>query len=341
MNLEQRISNLERNTSTAISGSGYMSAGDPLKFYVNNRTGSTITKGQVVYISGASGNKVTIALAKANAESTSSKTFGIVEADIANNGSGWVVVNGEINLIDTSAYVDGDTLYLSPTTAGGWATSKPAAPNHIVYIGFVSRAHATVGSIFVKCQNGYELDEIHDVSITSKTDNDLLVYESSTGLWKNKQRKLLPTSGRIELVNTTSAQSIANTTATTVGNGTGTTAWTVAENLGGIFTHALGSVTCTVAGRYSVWGQVRYSENNTTNRRLFTITKNVGGTLVDLAGTTAQSVNALRQSLAITSVRLAANDTLDLMVYQDSGAARTLGAQTGTPFYFVIEYLGA
>ena len=149
------------------------------------------------------------------------------------------------------------------------------------------------------------------------------------------------TLGRIELVNTTSAQSIANTTATTVGNATGSTAWTVAENIGGIFTHSLGRVTCTVAGRYAVWGQVRWSENNTTNRRLLTITKNVAGTLVDIAGTTAQSVNGIRQSLAITSVRLVANDTLDLMVYQDSGAARTLGAQTGTPFYFVVEYLGA
>lgn len=149
------------------------------------------------------------------------------------------------------------------------------------------------------------------------------------------------TLGRIELVNTTSVQSIANTSATTIGNGTGSTAWTVSENIGGVFTHSVGRVTCAMAGRYAVWGQVRWSENNTTNRRLLTITKNVAGTLVDIAGTTAQSVNGIRQSLAITSVRLVANDTLDLMVYQDSGAARTLGAQTGTPFYFIVEYLGA
>jgi hypothetical protein len=148
------------------------------------------------------------------------------------------------------------------------------------------------------------------------------------------------TLGRIELVNTTSVQSIANTTSTTVGNGTGTTAWTVAENIGGIFTHSLGRVTCSVAGRYAIWGGVRW-DTNTTNRRLLTITKNAAGTFVDLASTTAQSVNVIRQSVAITSVRLTANDTLDLIVFQDSGAARTLGAQTSTPFYFVVEYLGA
>jgi hypothetical protein len=148
------------------------------------------------------------------------------------------------------------------------------------------------------------------------------------------------TLGRIELVNTTSGQSIANTTATTIGNGTGSTAWTVAENIGGIFTHSLGRVTCSLAGRYAVWGQVRW-DSTTTNRRFLTITQNAGGTLVDLAGTTHQAVVFTRQNVAITSVRLAANDTLDLVVFQDSGAARTLGAQTSTPFYFVVEYLGA
>ena len=149
------------------------------------------------------------------------------------------------------------------------------------------------------------------------------------------------TLGRIELVNTTSVQSIpSGGSSTTVGNGTGSTAWTVAENIGGIFTHSLGRVTCTVAGRYAVWGGVRW-DTNTTNRRVLMITKNAAGTLVDLASTTAQAVNVLRQSVSITSIRLAANDTLDLMVFQDSGAARTLGAQTSTPFYFVVEYLGA
>ena len=149
------------------------------------------------------------------------------------------------------------------------------------------------------------------------------------------------TLGRIELVNTTSAQSIANTTVTTIGNGTGSTAWTVAENIGGIFTHSLGRVTCTVDGRYAVWGSLRWGENNSTNRRLLTITKNAGGTLIDLAGITSQSVNVQRQSISIPSVRLVANDTLDLMVFQDSGAARTLGAGSAFPFYFIVEYLGA
>jgi hypothetical protein len=38
----------------------------------------------------------------------------------------------------------------------------------------------------VAVQNGYELDELHDVAISSVADNNLLAYESSTSLWKNK-----------------------------------------------------------------------------------------------------------------------------------------------------------
>jgi hypothetical protein len=148
------------------------------------------------------------------------------------------------------------------------------------------------------------------------------------------------TLGRIELVNTTSTQPIDHTIKTTIGNGTGSTAWTVVENLGGIFTHSLGRVTVSTAGRYAVWGNVRW-DSDVTLRRFLTITKNAGGTLVDLSGLVAQAVNFTRLAVSITSVRLAANDTLDLMVLQDSGVARTLAAQTSTPFNFVVEYLGA
>jgi hypothetical protein len=38
----------------------------------------------------------------------------------------------------------------------------------------------------VAVQNGYELGEIHDVALGTLVNNDLLAYESSTDLWKNK-----------------------------------------------------------------------------------------------------------------------------------------------------------
>jgi len=77
-------------------------------------------------------------------------------------------------------------LYLSPSTAGTWTTTKPSAPQHLVYVGVVIRSHPTLGTILVSVQNGYELHELHDVALSSEANNDLLVYELSTDLWKNK-----------------------------------------------------------------------------------------------------------------------------------------------------------
>ena len=45
--------------------------------------------------------------------------------------------------------------------------------------------------MYVRVQNGYELDEIHDVKIASVANNDGLFYNSSNGLWENKQIKTI------------------------------------------------------------------------------------------------------------------------------------------------------
>ena len=157
-----------------------------LEVEVRNQSGSTIPAGSIVYISGATGNKPLITLAQANNDTNSAQTIGFVKTSIANNGTGFVIVRGELENIDTSALAEGVQLYLSPTTAGAWTTTKPSAPQHLVYVGIVIRSHPTLGTILVAVQNGYELDELHDVAIASKANNDLLAYESSTNLWKNK-----------------------------------------------------------------------------------------------------------------------------------------------------------
>jgi hypothetical protein len=157
-----------------------------LEVEVRNQSGSTIAAGSIVYISGATGNKPLITLAQANNDANSAQTIGFVKTSIANNGTGFVIVRGELENIDTSALTEGVQLYLSPTTPGTWTTTKPSAPQHLVYVGIVIRSHPTLGTILVAVQNGYELHELHDVALSSEANNDLLAYESSTDLWKNK-----------------------------------------------------------------------------------------------------------------------------------------------------------
>jgi hypothetical protein len=201
---------LGENRYLTINDSGIVSAttdvnATRIKVKVRNSTGSTIYKGMIVYMNGSTGNRPTVALSRANSEATSARTFGAAFADIPNNTDGYVVVIGNIDTLDTRSnathpfttdtLVDGDTLYLSPTNAGYVTNVKPSAPNHLVYIGKVVRTTPTNGTIEYQIQNGYELDELHDVAITSKTNKDFIYYDSTTNLWKNSQFDAIMTIG--------------------------------------------------------------------------------------------------------------------------------------------------
>ena len=166
-----------------------VSAADATRLITNvyNNTGSTIPKGAVVYINGRhSSNLPTIALAQANDEVNSYKTFALVQDSIQTSSSGVAIQAGRINNLNlpTSSYADGDLLYLSPTVPGGYTTTKPIAPNHIVKLGSVTRAHPTFGGIEIKIENGWQLDELSDVSIPLVPDDStLLQFSRVDSLW--------------------------------------------------------------------------------------------------------------------------------------------------------------
>jgi hypothetical protein len=132
-------------------------------------------------------------LALATSDATSAQTVGLLVQNLANNGQGYIINQGLLTDVDTSAAgAVGDPVYLSGTTAGGLVfgvANKPVAPVHLVYLGVVTRKSATVGEIFVQVQNGYELQELHNVAINNGTlaNGDALVYNSSTQLWVNSQ----------------------------------------------------------------------------------------------------------------------------------------------------------
>jgi hypothetical protein len=151
---------------------------------VRNSTGATLTKGTAVYISGATGQLPTVTKAQANNDTNSAQTLGLITADISNNSNGYVTIIGLIQNLNTSAYTDGAQLYLSPTTAGTLTATKPYAPNHLVYVAVVAHAHPTQGKLLVKVQNGYEMDELHNVSAQTPTNGEILVYNTSSSLWQ-------------------------------------------------------------------------------------------------------------------------------------------------------------
>lgn len=160
---------------------------------VVNKTGVNLLEAnyQAVRISGAQGNRLKVDLAQANNDANSAETLGIVTETINNNLEGFITTSGLVRNINTTGslqgetWADGDMLYLSGTVAGQLTNIKPTAPIHTVIMGYVVRAHATQGQIYVKVDNGYELDELHNVAITSPTNGQVLTYDSSTSLWIN------------------------------------------------------------------------------------------------------------------------------------------------------------
>jgi len=164
-----------------------------VKHLVKNSSGSTMPKGSVVYISGASGTNMLVSLADADSDSTSATTIGFLESQLINNAQGYVVTEGLLAGLDTSTATIGDPVWLSSTPGQvlfGLA-NKPVAPVHLVYLGTVTRVSATVGEIFIAVNNGWELDELHNVAISSVADGDLLKYDNATSLWKNAAQSTL------------------------------------------------------------------------------------------------------------------------------------------------------
>lgn len=187
---------------------------DEAQLCVNAGPG-TVTAGTVVQTIGAQGNRIKVSRAQANAESTSVHTLGVVAESIAQNGEGFVTSSGLIRRINTSVDSDGNTttegatVYLSPITSGGWTVVKPEAPNHLVIVGFIVRRHAVVGEIFVKVDNGYELDELHNVHVTTPVAaGSLLIYDTNAGYWENNT---LTAGTGISVTNADGSITVANT----------------------------------------------------------------------------------------------------------------------------------
>lgn len=157
--------------------------------YVTNAESVTITKGQPVYAFGGTGDRLRVKLAYNTSDATSAQTVGFVMSpSIAANQKGLIIVSGlldGLSILPTSTYADGDAIYLG-ATAGSITNVKPVAPNHMVYLGFVTTAsNGSAGRMYVRVQNGYELQELHNVAITTPANGQVLQYESATSLWKN------------------------------------------------------------------------------------------------------------------------------------------------------------
>lgn len=142
--------------------------------YAHIRAGEALAKGDPVYVSGSHGtgaNMIPI-VSKADASNSAKMpAIGIMDADLANNASGHMVITGTIADLNTAAYAVNDTLYVA--SGGGFTATPPAANSQPV--ARVERSNANNGALIVKV-NGLASNGGNGVSDANK-----LVRFSSTG----------------------------------------------------------------------------------------------------------------------------------------------------------------
>lgn len=131
--------------------------------YTHVRAGENLAKGDPVYVSGFHGSGSTLIpiVSRANASSASTMpAIGIMDAAVAANTNGHMVISGAITELNTAAFAINDELYVA---VGGGLTTTP--PMNSQAVARVERANANNGAIIVK---------IGELATSSATANTLV-----------------------------------------------------------------------------------------------------------------------------------------------------------------------
>ena len=167
-------------------------------YLVRNNTGSTILKGTLVSAVGAEpSGRVDIAPYETTGlQDSELRVMGMATANISNGVNGTVMSFGTLTGLDTrgstasaiavgdETWAEGDILYAHPTVNGKLTKVRP---QHDLAVAFITVRHASSGQIAVRIIPGNNhLEWMHDVILDAPADNEVLAFDSASGLWKNQ-----------------------------------------------------------------------------------------------------------------------------------------------------------
>ena len=297
--------------------------GYQLQQQARNSTGSTITKGQVVYISGSTGQIGNIILAQANAYTTS-QVIGVANQDIPNNTNGYIVIYGTVENVNTASLTSGNNIYLSATTAGALTQTEPSAPNYAVHMGVCLYSNTNNGKLLI-VPNNKSID-------TGYIIGQVAIAQGGTN------GTATPTAGGIAYG---SGTAYAFTSVGTIGqvltsNGSGTPTWaTPASSI------TLSDDTTTNATRYPLFANAtsgtvsteyvsstKYQFNPSTGVLTSTSFSGAGTGLTGTASSLSIGGNAATATSATTATNLASGANGSVPYQTGSGATTFLAAGT-------------
>ena len=173
-------------------GGDWHTTSDHVLVEVRNNSGSDITKGQPLFVSGThNSGKPNVTLA-ANSNGNM-PAIGLADTDIADGEEGYAIISGVLEGVNTSAFSTGDALYVD-STPGVLTSTRPVEDNEEVQkVALVTRSHQQAGSLIVMgagrvndVPNGLINDSVILDSVTnSGSTNSVVLQHGGRALGEN------------------------------------------------------------------------------------------------------------------------------------------------------------
>lgn len=113
---------------------------------VRNKTGAPILNGQIVYVSGATGQTPEVTPASASSYDESIRTIAMATEDIADNAFGYVNTFGIVRDLDTDGIPEGTIIFLGEE--GAYTPTRPVYPINQIAVGICIYENKNNGQVF-------------------------------------------------------------------------------------------------------------------------------------------------------------------------------------------------
>jgi hypothetical protein len=228
---------VEGTLNLGLSSGKHIHLGEESVFRVRNSTGSTIGKGTALYASGVEpSGRIQVTPYVANGSVREVRFMGLATESISSGVNGFVQHFGYVRDLDTrgtsstsisvgdETWAAGDLLYVHPTVPGKLTNVKP---KHEIVVAIIIIRHQSTGILFVRPTSGGHLEDIHDISLSSLSNEDILIYNSASSIWVNSPIQNIITTASAAAFNSPTLVKTTDTgtvTSTMILDGTITTA---------------------------------------------------------------------------------------------------------------------
>jgi hypothetical protein len=202
---------VEGTLNLGLSSGKHIHLGEESVFRVRNSTGSTIGKGTALYASGVEpSGRIQVTPYVADGSVREVRFMGLATESISSGVNGFVQHFGYVRDLDTrgtsstsisvgdETWAAGDLLYVHPTVPGKLTNVKP---QHEIVVAIIIIRHQSTGILFVRPTSGGHLEDIHDISLSSLSNEDILIYNSASSIWVNSPKQ--------NIINTASAAAVS------------------------------------------------------------------------------------------------------------------------------------